>query len=71
MTRDRCYTITDGKGRILSVRAAKKPSARTQAALLNLFEAARKHLLTCLPDADACDRQRFPAVKRTELPKSK
>ena len=66
MKRER-YTVTDGK-RTISVRAAKLPSKRTQAALLNLFDASYK-IAASLPDADACAQQRFSVTKRTELPK--
>jgi hypothetical protein len=66
--REHCYRITDDDGRVVDVRAAVPPSLKAQAALLNLFDAARKHLAT-LPDADACAHQRFAVVKRTEFPK--
>ncbi len=49
--RDRCYLISDGKETV-RVHAPKRPSKRTQAALLNLFKAARAYALTLPPKAD-------------------
>ena len=60
---DKCYVVTDSKGHAVNVRAAKPPSPRTQAALLDLFDAAHKHLAS-IPDADACAQQRFEVIKR-------
>ena len=44
MSKERCYTLSDGHGGCVIVRARKRPDAKTRDALIDLFYAARQHL---------------------------